>query len=443
MKVLIVGAGEVGIHIAQSLVREGHDLVMIEREAKKVAHLQSTMDVLAVCGDGCNPRTLREHGVADADLFFAVSDKDAVNLLAALTARELGARRAVVRVSDPDLGRNPLVTRDAETLTLYPELLVAEEIASLARVPGAGKARFFGDGRLVLLQVRPSIMAPLYGKPVRDLQAPGNWILTGIHRAGSTVIPRGDTILRPGDLIFAVGPTERMGEYLTSVGLQSRSTRKVVIAGAGQVGASLARLLVKEKIRVVVVQRGASRAFDLAAELPEVLVLRGDATDPEMLREAGVEEADYFVAATQNDEANLLSSLLARELGARAVAALYNQPEFLSVMQAVHIDVPLSPRMMIAGHILRMVHRREIISMDLVAGGKAEIVEFQVPPNSRALKRPLSHLGFPRNSIVGAVIRGSESILPTGNFRFEVGDRALVFALAETLPELERMFRGR
>jgi len=443
MKVFIVGAGEVGIHIAQSLIREGHDLTLIERDAKKVSQLQSSMDVLAVCGDGCNPRTLRHNGAGDADLFFAVSDKDSVNLLAALTARALGAKRCVVRVADPDLGRNPLVRKDEEILLLYPEQLVAEEIFSLMRVPGAGKARFFGEGRLVLLQARPSIMAAIYGKPVKELEGPANWILTGINRAAGIVIPRGDTILRPGDLIYAVGPTETMHEYLVSIGIEADPTKKVVVAGAGQVGASLARLLVKQKIRVVVIQRGSSKAFDLAADVPEALVLRGDATDPEMLREAGVEEADYFVAATQRDEANLLSSLLAREMGAKSVVGLYNQPEFLNLMNAVKIDIPLSPRMMIAGHILRMVHRREIISLDLVAGGNAEVVEFEVPAKARALKRPLSKLNFPRASIVGAVMRDQEIFVPTGDFQFEEGDRALVFTLTETLPELERVFRGR
>ena len=443
MKVFIVGAGEVGIHIAQSLIREGHDLVLIERDLKKVAQLHSTMDVLAICGDGCNPKTLRHHGAGDADLFFAVSDKDAVNLLAALTARELGAKRCVVRVGDADLGTNPLVRKDKEILLLYPEQLVAEEIYALTRVPGAGKARFFCDGRLVLLQARPSLMAAIYGKPVKDLHGPDNWILTGIHRAAETVIPRGDTVLRPGDMLYAVGPTETMHEYLKSLGIESDPIKKVVIAGAGQVGASLARILVKEKIRVVMIQRGSSKAFDMAAEVPEALVLRGDATDTEILREAGVDGADYFVAATQRDEANLLSSLLAREIGARSVVALYNQPDFLNLMNAVRIDIPLSPRLMIAGHILRMVHRREIISMDLVAGGNAEVVEFEVPARSRALKRPLSKLNFPRNAIVGAVVRNREPFVPTGNFQFEVGDRALIFTLTETLPDLERMFRGR
>jgi trk system potassium uptake protein TrkA len=443
MKIVIVGAGEVGIHIASSLVREGHDLVIIEKDRKKVANLQKSMDILAVAGDGCDPGLLRSHGAAAADLFFAVSNNDPVNLLSALTARGLGAARCVVRVGNPELGRNPLLKRDQKILQLYPERLVAEEIFSLTRVPGAGKARFFADGRLVLLQARPSITASIYGRPLREIDGPDNWILTGIHRASGTFIPRGDTVLRPGDMLYAVGPSETIPDHLTTLGVESHPTRRVIIAGAGQVGEWLARLLIKEKIQVTMIQRGPKRAFDLAASLPEALVLRGDATDPAMLREAGIEEVDYFVAATQDDETNLLSSLLARESGARAVVGLYHQPEFLSLMRAVRIDIPLSPRMMTAGTILRMVHRSEILSLDLVEGGDAEVVEFSVPARSRALKRPLHRLRFPREAIVGAVLRGDEMFVPGGEFQFEAGDRALVFTLSEALPALERIFRGR
>jgi trk/ktr system potassium uptake protein len=217
----------------------------------------------------------------------------------------------------------------------------------------------------------------------------------------------------------------------------------VVIAGAGQVGRWLARLLVRQKIQVSVIQRGAGRAFDMATDVPEALVLRGDARDPGILREAGVEQADYFVSATQQDEVNLLASLLARELGARAVVALYNMPEFLDLLRAVRIDLPLSPRLMVAGVILRMVHRREIVSLDLVEGGDAEVVEFEVPPKARVLRRKLKNLSVPRSSIIGAVARGRDLFVPTGEFQFQEGDRALVFTLAEALPALEKMLRGR
>jgi len=443
MKIFIVGAGEVGEHIASSLVREDHDLVIIEMDPQKVARLQSTMDILAVVGDGSNPALLEAHGIGRADLFFAVSNDDASNMLSALTARSLGAARCVVRIGKPYLGQTPMIAQDPDIVLLYPERLVAEEMLALTRVPGASKARFFSEGRLVLLQVRPSASAGIYGRPLQDLQGPEGWVLTGIRRTDGISIPSGDSILRRGDLLYAVGRTDTSAEFLRSIGVDSQPTRRVVIAGAGQVGQWLARMLVKARIRVTVIQRGAGRAFDLAAEVPEVNVLRGDARDPNILREAGVDQADYFVSATQQDEVNLLSSLLARELGARSVVALYNQPEFLALLEAVHVDLPVSPRLMVAGVILRMVHRREIVSLDLVEGGDAEVVEFEVPAKSKAIRRKLKNLSFPAKAIVGSVTRGSEFHVPTGDFQFQEGDRALVFTLSEALPALEKTFRGK
>jgi trk system potassium uptake protein TrkA len=443
MKIFIVGAGEVGQHIASSLIREDHDLVVIERDRKKVDHLQSTMDILAVAGDGCNPRILEAHGVGSANLFFAVSNDDAANLLAALTARSLGAERSVVRVGKTYLGGTPLIRADKNIITIYPEQLVAEEIAGLTRFPGASKARLFADGRLILLLARPSDTADIYRRPLKYLCAPPGWVLTGIHRASGLIIPHGDTALRRGDLFYAVGRTDSVHEYLKHIGVESKPARRVVIAGAGQVGQALARLLVSQKIQVTVIQRTPGRAGDLAAEQPEVLVLRGDARDPETLREAGISDADYFVAATQSDEANLLSSLLARELGANVVVALYNKPEFLHLMQAVKIDLPISPRLVVAGTILRMVHRTEIVGLDLLEGGDAEVVEFEVPHGARALRGPLKKLKIPTEAVIGAVVRGDQLFVPGGEFAFEEGDRALIFTLTDALPALEKMFRGR
>ena len=349
MKIIILGAGEVGVHIAGALRPEGHDLVLIERDRSKVAEIQAKLDILALAADGCNPRVLKEQGAANADLFFAVTNNDPVNLLAAATARRMGAARCVVRISDPELGNNPLVKRDEGVLLLYPERLVADEIYSLTRVPGATKARFFAGGRLVFLQARPSLDANIYGRQLKGLKGPENWILTGIHRSSGTLIPRGDTVLRRGDLIYGVGPAETTPEFLASIGVETRPIRRVVIAGAGQVGQCLATQLREEKISVALINRNEERARQLAADLPGALVLHGDATDPNILREAGADEADYFVAATQNDEVNLLSTLLARDQGANVTVALYNQAEFLNIMHATRIDVPLSPRMMMAG----------------------------------------------------------------------------------------------
>jgi trk system potassium uptake protein TrkA len=325
---------------------------------------------------------------------------------------------------------------------MYPERLVADEIRGLMRVPGVSKAHFFADGKLVLLRVRPSARVDIYDKPLRDLHGPEGWILVGVMQGLKLCVPKGDTILRHGQSIYVVGHTETVGDFLSGIGIEAPPTRKVLIAGAGHVGSWLARGLVKDKIQVTVIQRKRSKAKALATEVPEVLVLQGDATDPALLREARVDEVDYFVAATQDDEANVISSFLARGEGARMLVTLYQRAEYYKVLRAAHVDIALNPRLVTAGTILRMVHRHEILSLDLVESGDAEVVEFEVPAKSKVLKAPLRKLNMPDDSIVGAVIRGDERYVPGGNFAFEVGDRALVFTLAHALPKLEKLFRG-
>jgi trk system potassium uptake protein TrkA len=442
MKIFIVGAGEVGFHIAGSLTQEGHEIVVIEADLEKVQRLESELDVLAVNADGCNAKILQQYGVHDADLFFAVSNDDSANLLAAVTARRLGAAKCVARVGHPYHGESPLLKEDPCILPLYPERLVAEEILGLMRCPGVSKAHFFADGKLVLLRARPSARVDMYGKPLRELHGPEGWILVGVVQGIRLAVPRGDTVLKRGQGVYAVGRTETVAEFLKAIGVEAPPTRKVLIAGAGHVGTWLAKGLTKEKIQVTVIQRRPERALALASEVPETLVLQGDATDPALLREAGAHDVDYFVAATQDDEANVISSFLARQEGARMLVTLYQRSEYLNVLRAARVDIALNPRLVTAGTILRMVHRHEILSLDLVESGDAEVVEFEVPPGSKVLKGPLRKLKVPEGSIVGAVIRGEERFVPGGDFSFQVGDRALVFTLASALPKLEKLFRG-
>ena len=278
------------------------------------------------------------------------------------------------------------------------------------------------------------------------------------HMTASKAVARlqrdGLVTTRPYRSIFLTGKGRQMAlrsrrrhqivlDFLKTIGVEAPPVEKVVIAGAGHVGSWLAKKLVEDDVQVTVIQRQAQKALALATEVPQALVLHGDATDTALLKEAGAAEADYFVAATQDDESNVISSYLAHEAGARIVVSLYQRPEFLNVLRAARVDIGLSPRLIMAGTILRMVHRREILSLDFVASGDAEVVEFQIPDGSRVLKAPLRKLKIPKDSIIGAVIRGEERYVPDGDFCFQVGDRALVFSLTEALPALEKLFRAR
>lgn len=443
MRIFILGAGEVGFHIATALVSEGHDLVVIDADAARALKVKTELDVMGIHGDGCDPALLKEYGVDAADLFFSVSNSDAVNLLAALTARSLGASKCIARLGNPQYGDNELLQSDPNIIPLHPERLVAEEIYGLTLVPGASKVHFFEDGKLLLLRLKPSPNSDIFVRPLRELSGPEGWVLVGEEQGGELSIPRGDTKLKPGSVVYAVGYSETASEFVRALGIETPPVKKVVIAGAGHVGSWLAQRLVDDHVQVTVIQRDKQKALALVEEVPKALVLHGDATDLTMLQEARVSDADYFVAATQDDESNVISSYLAHETGARRVVCLYQRPEFFNVLKAARVDIGLSPRLVTAGTILRMVHRREILSLDLVASGDADVVEFEVPERSRVLQSVLRKLRLPRESIVGTVIRGEERHVPTGDFLFKVGDRALIFTLAKALPALERLFRSR
>jgi trk system potassium uptake protein TrkA len=266
MRIFIAGAGEVGFHIASSLSQEGHEIVVIEADADKVQRLQSELDVLAVSGDGCNAAILKEQGIEGADLFFAVSNNDPANLLAAMTARRLGASKCVARLGNPFHDLNPLLIDNPNVIPLYPERLVAEEILGLMRIPGVAKAHFFADGKLVLLKARPSRARDIFDKPLWQLKVPEGWILVGVVRGLRLTLPRGDTVLKPKQWIYAVGRTETVGEFLATIGVESPPTRKVLIAGAGHVGTWLAKGLVEDKVQVTVIQRQPQKAMALASE---------------------------------------------------------------------------------------------------------------------------------------------------------------------------------
>lgn len=443
MKIFIIGAGEVGFHIASSLAREGHDLVIMDRDGRRARELQSQLDVLVVHADGCDAGMLDQHGISEADIVFTVSNNDAANLLASISARRMGADRCVVRLGQPHYRRNPLLLEDERIIPIHPEQLVAEEMATITRVPGASKARFFEKGRLVMVQVRPAESAAIYGKPLKEVDWPEGWLLAGLRKGNAIRVPHGGSSIRRGETCYVVGPTDGMKRVTDYLGVESGGAKQVVVGGGGHVGSALVRLLIEEGVSVSVIEKSENTALELASRLPRAVVLQGDVSDPGILREAGANEADYFIASTQDDMTNVVSALLAKELGARTVAALYNRMEFLNILRAAHIDMPISPRLVMAGTILRMVHRREILTIDMVADGRAEIVEFEVPKSARVLNQPLKSARFPKGVVVCAVARGEEIHVPSGDFRFQVGDHVLVFALANALENLERMFHER
>ena len=442
-----------GEHLLRQLSRlpEDHDITLVEKDSDTRTHLLRKYDIGCIEGDGRVPEILTQH-CAGADALFALTNDDATNLLVALTATDpaIGVRRAVVRLSDPRHQWNPLLADETRRLrieTILPEALVAEEILGLIRYPGARSVRSFGDGILVLLRAVPT-EPTVFDRPLEEIDTgPRGWILTGILRkkGGSLEIPRGKTRVREGDEIFAIGPAAEAPNFLRSIGLHRRPAKRVVIAGLGQVGRRLGELLLESGVDLTMIRRRSNNAPPLPAH-----TIVGDATEEDILREADVEGADFFVAATAADEVNFMSAHLAKQAGARQTIALHNRDDLREVMQGLGVDHPIAPGVITAGALMKVLHSRAMVRLDWVEGG-GELVEIEVAEGSPATRAPLRRLGLPHSCIAGEVVRAkSAPFVPDGDTEFVSGDRVALFmsqgAAGESgqpdslLCELEQLF---
>lgn len=430
MHLVVLGAGRMGEHLIRQLSQlpEHHDITLVERDSDTRIHLQRKYDIATAEGDARVPAILIQH-CAGADVLFALTNDDATNMLAALTATDpaIAVHRAVVRLSDQRHRQNPLLaeeTRRQAIETIFPEELVAEEILGILRYPGARSVRSFGEGVLVLLRAAPRAPAP-FDRPLEEVDsAPRGWILTGILRqgGGALEIPRGRTEVHEGDEIFAVGPANEARNFLKAIGVNQRPARRVVVAGLGQVGRRLGELLLDEKVDLTAIRRHPTSGFPLATH-----TIVGDATDEDILQEAGVGGADFFVAATDADEVNLMAAHLARKLGARRTVALHNRDDLHEAMQDLGVDHPISPGEVSAGALMKLLHTRAMVRLDFVEGG-GELVEIEVAEGSPATRAPLRRLRVPHTCIVGEVVRArSAPFVPNGDTEFVAGDRVALF----------------
>lgn len=453
MRLVVLGAGRMGEHLLRELIRlpHDHDITLVEKDAHS-EYLLSRFDIGFFQGDARIPSVLIEH-CAGADVLFALTNDDATNLIAGLTATDpsIGVRSAIVRLSDARHLENPLLldeNRAGRIETILPEERVAEEILGIIRFPGARSVRAFGGGDLLLLRAKPED-EEVFDRPLAGIHsAPRGWILTGILRSRKSnrlEIPRGHSCVRAGDEVFAVGPASTAADFLKVLGLHPPPAERVVIAGLGQVGQRLCGLLVEAGVEVTTIKRPSNPAISNAS-----VTILGDVTDEYILQEAMVEDADFFVAATDADEVNFMSAHLAKQLGARRTIALHNRSDFREVMRSVGVDHPIDPGLISAGALLRPLHSRAMVRLDWVEGG-GELVEIEVAEGSPATERALRDLGVPHSSIVGEVVReGTGAFVPNGDTRFLAGDRVAVFLeqhpdgeADEPLSELEQVFGQR
>lgn len=444
MKIIIVGAGEVGFHIASRLSEENQNVILIDKDAQKITRITENLDVQALLGGGTSPRVLRDAGIGDADMLVAATDSDEVNLISCLMAKHLNPYMLkVARIRNPeymegkDLFGQDLLGIDR---VINPESEVVETILKLMEVPGASEVIDFVGGRVKLIGITISDDSTFTGRKLVSFRGLEEKLLVGaIVRGDQVLIPRGDDMIMADDLVYVVVRNDELARTLALFNPREEALKRVIIVGAGQSGTALATALDQTKIKTKIIDKSGEICTRLAEKLDHVIVINGDGTDKDLLREENVENVDYMVAITGDEESNVLISLLSKGLGAKRTITRISKLSYIPIVSAIGIDTVVSPRLSAVRAILQHIRRGKIISVAPLKGEHAEAIEAEALETSDIVNVPLAEIKFPKEAIVGAIVRDNQIIIPRGDSIIRPKDRLIIFALQQVIPKLEKL----
>jgi trk system potassium uptake protein TrkA len=451
--VIIAGGGDVGYHLAKTLSEEGHNITIIERKDEITEKLEA-LDILVVTGNAASPLALQKAYINSADIFIAVTGNDEINLAACAVAKNRGCK-TMARVNSEDYIQSPVTTEDLKDtgvdLAFCPELIASTHMANILTIPVLLDSPVFVKDMVRVLEVRVDKGSKAARREIRKVKLPANVNLVSILRNEEVLIPKGSMKLEANDRVIAVTSVEESEDTLTkitrSLGVPKKSDIKkpigrVMIAGASRVGFHLARLLSENGKSVILLDEDERRCQEVSEKLPDVLVINGSPTDKELLKEEGISETDAFLAVTDKEEVNILTSLLARQYGAMRSIALVDRPGLKSILEEVGIDLVISPRSVTLSTILKYFHKEEFDSLATLNQGEVQVIEIKVRERSKAANRRIdSIMRFKRREmIIGSIVRGGNVIIPRGDNLIHPKDNLMIFTKSNTVKWIKEYF---
>ncbi|HLR16939.1 MAG TPA: Trk system potassium transporter TrkA [Alcanivoracaceae bacterium] len=451
MKIIILGAGQVGSAVAENLSSEKNDITVIDQNPQLLRELSDRFDIGTVTGHGSHPSVLAEAGAEDADMLIAVTNSDEVNMIACQVVHTLfrtPTKIARIRSSQysryKDLFDNKAIPID---VIISPEQLVTNYIHRLVGYPGALQVVNFAGGKVQLVAVKAFHGGPLIGRRLSELKQHMPSVDTrvaAIYRRNRAIVPTGHTIIEVDDEIFFIAAKNHIRAVMSELGRLETHYKRIIIAGGGNVGYRLA-LELEKRYTVKVIEHSAERAVWLSENLSRALVLQSTATDREHLLRANIENTDVFIALTNDDEANVMSSLLAKRLGARKVMTLIANPAYVDLVQGHDIDIAISPQQATIGQLLTHVRRGDIVSVHSLRRGAAEAIEAVAHGDKRSSKvvgRRIDAIDLPEGTTIGAIVRDGEVIISQGNITILSGDRVILFVVDKRhIENVEKLFQ--
>ncbi len=445
MNIIIAGDGEVGFHLAKSLSELDYNITVVDPHSELLAQLESETDLLTVKGDATSPTVLRDAGVGMCDLFLAVLHDESVNLVSCILAKKLKAKKTVARITNVELLAPKMrdMMRDLGVDEMVcPERIAAKEITNLLNNSAATEFFDFSGGLLTMYVIRLEADSPVVDHAVKDLAGTYKDLqvkVIALLRGGETIIPHGDTVFHAGDLAYIIGRGGQVDNINRVAGKEAVHIRRVMIAGGGRIGRYAASIL-QDRLKITLIEENRQRAEALSTELENTLIIHGDATNIELLKEEGLQDVDAFIGVTNSSETNVLTCLHAKRLGVKRTIALVDNTGFITISQDIGIDTIINRRLITASYIARFIVKGDAVSSKWLSGTNAEVLELVVGKWAPATRKPIGQLEIPHGATIGGIIRGRETMLPSREMQLKHGDKVVIFSLPSVMAAMAKLF---
>ncbi|HZK37634.1 MAG TPA: Trk system potassium transporter TrkA [Clostridia bacterium] len=448
MKVIIVGAGKLGQKLAESLVAENIDVILIDSNTNLIDKINENLDVLTVAASGVDINTLKEVDIKSCDLLVACTKEDETNTVICLLAKKLGCKKTIARIRNPEYMEQLdfVKTELGIDYIINPELETAKVIEKYLLKNFSFYTGDFAKGKVTMLDFNIGHNEGFVGKKIESLRDFDDFLITAVSRGGEIIIPDGSTQLIKNDIIHVIGKSTDIesldAKFQEEIGIMRKQIERVMILGGGKVSFYLAKQLSQSDISVTILEEDKARCEVLDEKLDNVLIIHGDGTDIHLLEEENLKSMDAFIGLTGYDEQNLLMALMAKQAGVSRAVAKISRENYIKIIDKLDIDAAFNPVYITASNILKYIRGGKVISVSLLLGGDGEVTEIIVGENLSFTGKPLAELNLPKGIIIGAIVRNGDVIIPKGSSIIYPGDKIIVFSLTKDLPTLKMFMKS-
>ena len=446
MQIVIAGLGDVGHHLARELSAESHDIIALDVDQQRLTYTDSMSDVLTINGSSTSLKTLRDAKVDKADLFVAVTSSEEANVSSAILAKKLGAKKTIARIANAEYlsAQDQIDFKELGIdFMIYPEELAAHETVNLIKRTAATDLLEFEGGKLSVMGIRLDKNAPIIGKTLTEAakEVPGiDFRIVAIYRNFRTIIPSGKDKFFVNDQVFVITKPEGIDKILKLAGKGDLKFDNIMILGGSKIGRMVASLL-EDKMSVKLIESDEDKTFALAGDLPDTLVIHGDGRNIDLLAQEGIIDVDAFIAVTEDAETNIITCLMAKHLGVKKAIALVDKADYVPLTQTIGLDSLINKKLIAANNILQFIRRGAVLAQTVMEGIDAQIFEYNAQHNSPVTKKLIKDLDFPREAIIGGVIRNDESFIAVGDSQIQPGDKVIIFSLPAGIKKIEKLFK--